>query len=500
MKRRDFLKNAGFAAAALTISGCNGPATRPAAKEPAQRPNILFCIADDMSWPHAGAYGDKVVKTPNFDRVAKDGILFTNTFCAAPSCTPSRSAILTGQEIWRLEEGGVLRGALPNKFRVYTDLLAAAGYHVGYVHKGWSPGSWQTGGWDHNPAGPKKYSARRVEPSAGGIKKTDYAASFEDFLNDRADGQPFCFWYGCKEPHRSYEKGSGLRSGKRLEDVTVPAFLPDVPEVRSDILDYYVEVEWYDEHLGRMLKKLEQTGLLENTLVVVTSDNGMPFPRAKTNLYDAGTHMPLAVSWPATTKPGRVVHDFISLTDIAPTFLDAANLPVGAEMTGRSFKNILLSDKSGFVDKGRDCVFTALERHTCCRPGCVAYPSRAIRTHQWLYIRNFEPDRWPAGDPDINSDPQGAYGDIDNGPTKTYMIEHKDDPGVRKQFRLGFGKRPAEELYDVRNDPDQINNLADDAALAAVRNNLRKRLEQYLQKTADPRAAGKAPWDNYPYG
>jgi N-sulfoglucosamine sulfohydrolase len=209
--------------------------------------------------------------------------------------------------------------------------------------------------------------------------------------------------------------------------------------------------------------------------------------------------MPLAVRWAARVKGGRVVDDFISLTDIAPTFLEAAGLNVPAEMTGRSFMGILLSAKSGRVDPARDRVFTAIERHTLCRPNDVGYPSRTIRTHRWLYIRNYQADRWPAGGPDFESPHQSIYGDIDNGPTKTYMMQHKDDPKVRPLFLLAFGKRPAEELYNVTNDPGQLHNLATDPSFARIKKKLRDQLEQYQRKTKDPRVEGKSPWDHYPY-
>jgi len=480
MDRRVFLKAIGAGTASLAVSGCMNGIKLSGQKESAKRTNILFCISDDQSWLHAGAYGDMVVKTPNFDRVAREGVLFTHAFCAAPSCTPSRSAILTGQEIWRVEEGGLLFGTLPAKFRVYTDLLEGAGYHVGFTRKGWSPGQVKPSGRKQNPAG------QRYE-------------SFEQFLQARPEGKPFCFWFGSGDPHRGYKWQSGLKSGMKLEDIVVPAFLADSTEIRTDICDYYWEIQRFDRQVGQLLQILEATGELDKTLIVVTSDNGMPFPRAKTNLYDYGTRMPLAVRWAAKVKGGRVVDDFISHTDFAPTFLEAAGLEVSEEMTGRSFLDVLLSHKSGRVDPKRDRVFTALERHTLCRPDDVGYPSRTIRTHRWLYIRNYEPDRWPAGDPGFESPHQGDYGDIDNGPTKTYMMEHKDDPKVSPLFRLAFGKRLAEELYDVSKDPAQIHNLANAPAYAEVKKKLREKLEQYQRDTKDPRVEGRSPWDHYPY-
>lgn len=480
MNRRDFLKAVSAGTASLAVSGCMNGIKLSGQKESAKRTNILFCISDDQSWLHAGAYGDKVVKTPNFDRVAREGVLFTHAFCAASSCTPSRSAILTGQEIWRLEEGGLLFGTLPAKFRVYTDLLEAQGYHVGFTRKGWSPGRVKPSGRKQNPAGPRY-------------------KNFEQFLQARPEGKPFCFWFGSNDPHRGYEWQSGLKSGMKLEDIVVPAFLADSTEIRTDICDYYWEIQRFDRQVGQLLQILEATGELDKTLIVVTSDNGMPFPRAKTNLYDYGTRMPLAVRWAAKVKGNRVVDDFISHTDFAPTFLEVAGLEVPKEMTGQSFINILLSEKSGRVDPKRDRVFTALERHTLCRPDDVGYPSRTIRTHRWLYIRNYEPDRWPAGDSDFESPHQSVYGDIDNSPTKTYMMQHKDDPNVAPLFQLAFGKRPAEELYDVSKDPAQIHNLAADPVFARVKGKLQKQLERYQRRTKDPRVEGKSPWDHYPY-
>jgi uncharacterized sulfatase len=481
MKRREFLKAMGVSAASLAVSGCANGVKLSGGKKSAKRPNILFCISDDQSWLHAGAYGDKVVKTPNFDRIAREGVLFTHSFCAASSCTPSRGAILTGQDIWRLEEGGLLLGTLPAKFQVYTDLLEGEGYHVGFTRKGWSPGRVKPSGRKQNPAG------QRYE-------------SFEQFMEARPQGgQPFCFWFGSSDPHRGYKWQSGLKSGMKLENVTVPEFLPDSEEVRTDICDYYWEIQRFDREVGQLLQTLEDMGELDNTLIVVTSDNGMPFPRAKTNLYDYSTRMPLAVRWAARIKGGRIVDDFISHTDFAPTFLEAAGVKVPKEITGRSFLKVLLSGKSGCVDPKRSRVFTALERHAWCRPNGVGYPSRAIRTHRWLYIRNYEPDRWPAGGPDFESPHQSVYGDIDSGPTKMYMMEHKDDPIVAPLFKLGFGKRPGEELYDVGKDPAQIRNLADNPAYAKVKKKLREQLEQYQRDTKDPRIEGESPWDHYPY-
>ena len=469
MKRREFLCSLGTAALAgyaRVVSAGQGAS--------ASRPNILFAIADDQSWIHTSVVGDPVVKTPAFDRIAREGVLFTHAFCSSPSCTPSRGAILTGQDFWRLEEGADLWSTLPAKFAVYVDLLEEAGYHVGHMGKGWGPGKLEPGGRARNPAG-LRYKR------------------FADFLEGVPNDKPFCFWFGSFDPHRPYETGSGQRSGKDPDAVIVPPFLPDAPEVRNDILDYYVEVERFDQQVGNMLALLEARGELDNTLVVMTSDNGMPFPRAKANLYDYGVRMPLAVRWPAAAAGGRTVHDFISFADFAPTFLEAAGLEPRSEMTGSSFLNVLRSDKTGRADPKRDRVFFGRERHTNLREGGVGYPCRAVRTADYLYIRNFEPNRWPAGDPE-------TYRDIDESPTKAYLLAHRDEEAGRRLFELATAKRPAEELYDLERDPGQMQNVARLAEYDEAREEMRAKLDAYLTGTRDPRVVGGGDaFDRYPY-
>ena len=324
---------------------------------------------------------------------------------------------------------------------------------------------------------------------AKGINRVDYASNFEDFLDQKPKEQPFCFWYGCKEPHRRYEKDSGLLSGKKLDHVRVPEFYPDVPEIRSDILDYAVEIDWFDKHLARMLKQLEKIGELDNTLIVVTSDNGMPFPRAKANNYEYGIHMPLAVRWGDKIKSGRVIDDLISFIDFAPTFLEAAGIKIPREMTGKSFLKILFSTKEGLVDASHNRILTGRERHTHARPNNFAYPVRAIRTDNYLYIWNLKPNRWPAGDPTGSGDPEGFH-DIDACPTKTYLLDNKDNVKIKKYFDLATAKRPEEELYDIKMDPDCINNLAKLSDFKDLTTNLRKELQQALMEQGDPRVLG----------
>jgi arylsulfatase A-like enzyme len=359
---------------------------------------------------------------------------------------------------------------------VYPDLLEANGWRVGFQGKGWGPGNDGAGGRTRNPAGPRW-------------------RSFRAFLETVPDDAPFCFWFGSTDPHRPYEEGSGRRAGYRIEDVSVPPFFPDTPDVRSDILDYHAEVERFDRDVAGLLATLEMFGRTGDTIVVVTSDNGMPFPRSKANLYDAGTHMPLVVRWPGRAKAGSVVPALVSLADLAPTFLEAAGAPIPPEMTGRSLVH-LIEGKEGAP---RTEVFLERERHANVREGDLGYPARAVRTEDFLYIRNFRPDRWPAGDPEKWRS-VGPFGDVDDGITKRLMLDRREDPAIAPLFRLAFGKRPAEELYDLRKDPGQMTNVAGEKAYAHVREQLAARLLAELEATGDPRAVGGAErLEAYPY-
>lgn len=510
MDRRSFIKMCAAAGSGILLSGYSGlTAAEPNMAFPGskkKRPNILFVIADDQSWPHASAYGCSFVKTPAFDQIAREGILFNNSYCAAPTCTASRSAVLTGRYPWQLEEAAnLLCNNFHPKYKVYPDILENAGYHVGYTGKGWGPGSWTNSARPRNPAG-TAYNSATLKPPTTQISSIDYAANFELFLKVRKQGQPFCFWYGGHEPHRGYELDSGIRFGKKPEDVAIPGCLPDDTDkvIRRDILDYAVEVEWFDTHLGRIINKLKEIGEFDNTLIVVTSDNGMPFPRLKANCYEQSTHMPLAIRWGDVVKGGRVVDDFVSHIDFAPTFLEAAGVALPASpkvevMTGRSLMNILTSSKSGKVDPRRDYVLTCRERHVItARDGNVGYPIRAIRTSDYLYIHNFEAGRWPAGDPVNKGSIMGKYyADIDGSPSKSLLLENQKptDP-YYKEFELACAKRPEHELYDMRKDADCLKNIAD--SHKDIVDAMWARMQKMLKEQGDPRIFGNGDiFDNY---
>jgi N-sulfoglucosamine sulfohydrolase len=447
------------------------------------RPNILIAIADDWG-AHAGAYGDDVVQTPMFDRIAKEGILFEHAYISSPSCAPSRAAILTGQWHWRLETAANLFGPIPAKFPLYPDLLEAAGYFVGYTRKGWGPG---------------KDKDRARNPAGNKFK------DFATFLAERPKDRPFCFWFGSQDPHRSYVKDSGAKSGIPLDRIDVPDCFPDVAEIRGDVADYYFEVQRFDREAGEHIEQVRALGELDNTIVVMTSDHGMPFPRCKSNIYDDGAHVPLAIHWPGHYEGGHRVEDFVSSTDFAPTFLDSAGVSVPDIMTGRSLVPLLRAGKGGRIDPSRSHVLFGKERHIAAQaaPDTGGYPCRAIRTGSFLLIRNFCPARWPAGTEDyITAKIPGAwFADCDNSPTKTYMVENRGtDAEHQRLFDLAFAKRPEYELFDLRKDPIQQKNEAANPEYAEVLAKLAQQLEEELRASGDPRVVGGGEaFDSYPH-
>ena len=465
INRRHFLKSAALASAWVALRTVNDAA----AAHNESKPNILFCLADDWGWPHAGAYGDKAVKTPVFDRIAREGVLFEHAFVSSPSCTPSRNAVLTGQQFYRLKEGASLHSTLDVEYPNFMVLLRDHGYEIGHWRKAWGPGDFSKGGYIGHPCGPE--------------------STFDEFITHRDKNKPFCFWFGTSDPHRPYEKGSGQKSGLDVNKIHVPEFYPDKAEIRSDIADYYFEVQRWDRDVGKAIRLLEESGELDNTIIVMTGDHGMPFPRCKANLYDYGTRVPLAFRWGNQINSGRKVSDFTSFTDFAPTFLEAAGIRIPEQMTGKSLLPILQSEKNGNCDEERDFIIFGRERHTPAQkmPSMDGYPARALRTDKWLLIINLEPDRWPAGVPTGASHPMNVHSDCDNSPTKSLLIEHKNKPELSRYYQLCFAKRPAVELYDCDADKDQVNNLAEKPEFAPVLKKLGQKLEAYLKSTSDPR-------------
>lgn len=505
----------------------------------AERPNILFCFADDWG-RYASAYANvigrpspsQVVRTPHIDRVAREGVLFRNAFVTAPSCTPCRSSLLSGQYFFRTGRGAILQGAVWNaSIPSFPLLLRDAGYHIGETYKVWSPGTpgdapygagqygyEQAGGQYNNFSENVTRLVRQGTPLEAAKQKlyAEVRGNFDNFLKARPAGQPFCYWFGPTLVHRAWQKGSGRALwGIDPEALRgkLPAFLPDVPEVREDFADYLGEIQGLDAGIGVLLARLEEIGELDRTLIMISGDHGAPgFTHGKCNLYDFGVGVSLVARWPGG-KGGRVVDDFVNLMDLAPTFLEAAGLQPPAVMTGRSLVNVLQSEQSGQVDSQRTWVVTGRERHVgTAREGNLPYPHRALRTRDFLYIRNFHPERWPMGAPAsiegasapaddaVENDTRATFADMDSGPTKAWLVAHRDDPAWKPFYDLAFAKRPGEELYDLRSDPDEVKNLADDPAYAATRREMGERLLKILTEAGDPRVLGDGgTFDRSPY-
>ncbi|MFD0893996.1 sulfatase [Luteolibacter ambystomatis] len=446
------------------------------------RPNMLFFIADNWAFPHAGILGDKTAETPAFDRLAREGVLFTHVFNASPICSPTRASILTGRPPHQLGEAGNLWGGFPGSLKVFTRMLEDAGYEVGFCGKPWAPGRYKPYGWSMNPVG-REYK------------------SFTDFLAVRDPAKPFFFWIGnvdtaLRDAFQGWNYDEESVKGIDASGIVVPPQLPDTPEIRRDIQAYYGGVRKMDRALAGSVGALDQARLLDETVVVCTSDNGWQMPRGLANCYDAGSRVPLAVRWGSHLKAGRRVDDFISGTDFTATFLELAGLSPTAEMTSRSFVDLLLGRQGG---KARDAAFIERERHANVRRGNLSYPMRAIRTERFLYIRNLRPDRWPAGDPQVYFD-VGDYGDVDASAAKNFLQANIGKPGFQRYDRMIFEKRPEEELYDLVTDPAQVVNVAGQERYAAAQQDLRNRLDRWMRETSDPRIDPSCdPWDHYPY-
>ncbi|MBD3630013.1 sulfatase [Cyclobacterium sp.] len=495
-------------------------------------PNILFVISDDQSYYHTSFAGSDFVNTPAFDRVAREGVYFTNCIAGSPGCAPSRSSIITGRHHWQNEQSGQHAAPWLKKHVPFVDMLDQNGYITGRTGKGVSPFQYARDNndslWRETDAAGVIHSNIQYEPGtegdvrpSTGISTVDYFENFKFFMENVRGDAPFFFWYGSTEPHLPYEQDFWKRTKKKLSDVEVPAFLPDHPVVRGNLLDYAVEIEWFDQHLQYMLKYLEGTGELENTIIIVTSDNGMPFPRAKANGYDYGIHVPLAIRYPRAFPRGRIVDDPVNFIDLAPTILDLTNTSAEGMLpiTGKSIRNILESSREGTVDPSRQYVFSGRERHSSSRYQNWGYPQRVIRSQEHLLIWNMKPDRWPAGAPQrINPENENEllpqYGIDENGihhsdwaftdvgatPTKSFIIENREDKAIRPFFEAAFEKNPEVLLYNIQSDPDCMNNLADDPDYERIKEEMKEVLISELRETEDPRVVGPDTevFDSYP--
>jgi len=504
-----------------------------------QAPNIMFLFADDWGY-YASCFADPEVpsvndclQTPAMDQLAEEGVSFNHAYVTVPSCTPSRAAVATGCYFWRAGESALMgsrgdwegvddpRQELPG----FGKLLHDRGYHLGRTYKTlnslWFPGKvYQDNGREFCDYSQTVEAAPSLEEGHEMLKQ-EVLANFQDFLNDREEGQPFCYVWGPHNPHRPWNNGSGKNIWGIEPDCLkgrMPGHLPDLPLIREDFADYLGEVQAFDRGVEYLVEELKRLGEYENTIIVLSGDNGIPgFPKGKANLYDFGVRAPLIIRWGDIKHNGRKLDDFVNLIDLAPTYLEATGVEVPETMDGKSLLPLLMSKKEGLIDKERDHAIVGLERHGY-REGNLPYPSRAIHTKDFIYIHNFKPERSPIGFDDRNFKPEHlpariggnqfsiesqmtyeyledyanqrrciVLSGMDNGPAKAWFVTNRNTPEYAKYYEMAFGLRPEEELYDLRKDPDQLNNVAEDNEYAEVKAKLSKQLMQVLEDTNDPR-------------
>jgi arylsulfatase A-like enzyme len=454
-----------------------------------ERPNILVIMFDDAGLDMS-AYGSTYVNTPAFDAIAKEGILFNRAYTPNAKCAPSRAAVMTGRNSWQLDAAANHVIYFPPKFKTYQETLLENGYTTGHTGKGWGPGlTLREDGTERQVMGPA-YNEKTLKPATEFIGSNDYSANFADFLDKAPADKPWSFWVGTIEPHRGYEYGSGVQLGGKSTDMIkdFPPYWPDNEITRNDLLDYAYEIEDTDRHIGKIMETLRERGLLENTLVVVTSDHGMPFPRVKGDQYKNANHIPMAMLWKGKMiAKGRKVDDYVSFIDLAPTFLDAARIEWKTSgmhpAAGKSLMKIVTSAESGQIEPERDFVLVGKERHDTGRPNDVGYPIRGIHKNNMLYIKNYETDRWPSGNPET------GYLNTDASPTKTEILNLRRN-GDKEFWKLNFGKRVEEEFYDIKKDPFCMNNLANDPSHSKKKNSLKTEMETRLLAQGDLRMMG----------
>jgi len=403
-----------------------------------ERPNIVFIIADDMAWDDSGAYGHPHIQTPNIDKLAKNGMRFDNAFLTTSSCSPSRTSIITGLYPHNTN-AEQLHWPLPSEKVTFVEKLKASGYWTAQA------GKWHLGdsiknrfdlvadvgtmGFQLSPTGEKT----RQKGDGSGCE------NWVPVLKQRPQDQPFFLWLAAVDPHRPYSEGI-IENPHSLEDVMLPPYFPDTSNVREDFAHYYNEITRLDEYVGRVIAELDSQGVSENTLVLFISDNGRPFPRDKTTLYDGGIKTPWIVKWPKKIKPNSVSKSLVSSIDIAPTFLGLAGLEPLSTFEGMDFSPLLTNSDTVI----RNSIYAEDHWHD------YEDYTRAIRTKEYKYIRNFYADL-------PNTPPADAF----IGDTFQAMLKLKAKGELTKaQMACFTSQRPAEELYDVINDPYELENLA----------------------------------------
>ncbi|MCX6604981.1 MAG: sulfatase [Acidobacteria bacterium] len=415
--------------------------TAALAQTPAAPPNIVFLLSDDHTAADLGCAGNVGIRTPNLDRLAQRGTRFSNCFVTSPQCSPNRSAIFTGCTAHTTGTSR-LHTPMPPWEQSFLDLLQSRGYYTGgfrKVHQG--------------AAFNRRFDFYRAEKTA----------SFAEFFDQRPANRPFFLHVGFTDPHRPYV-GKAFDPPHDRAKVRVPKFLPDTPEIREDLGMYADYIARMDAECGQILELLEKRGLSENTIVFFSGDNGMPFPGAKGTCYDPGINVPLLVARPGQAG-GVVRKELISHVDLPATWLDLANVPVPAKMQGVSFRGLL----DGSAYRRRDAVFSERNWHD------NFDPIRSVRTERHKLIFNAAPHF-----------PYRPAWDLEGSPTwKTYL-----ELGRRGKLSAAHGRllqptRPMVELYDLETDPDEFQNLATSAAHAGVRQDLQRKLGEWMEQTYD---------------
>lgn len=439
MQRRAFLRSVGMSALGLAV----GYGRRAVAETPS-RPNFIFFITDDISSNDLGCYGNDVVKTPNLDALAAEGVVFENAYLTASSCSPSRCSIVTGR--YPHNTGAPeLHTTLPMDQLPFPELLRKAGYYTvlsGKNHMG---------------------DVSRAFDAVRGGKGPGQEADWVDILRDRPKDQPFFCWFASTDAHRPWTLNEEAPHYNG-DDVKPPQFLFNGPLTRTDLGEYYHEVSRTDYYAGKLREELERQGVAENTYFVYCSDNGRPFPRCKTRLYDCGIKTPLIVWAPGRLKPARTA-SLVSSIDFAPTFLELAGIPKPPQVQGVSMKPIL-DDPAATT---RDYVFAEHNWHV------FQAHERMVRWRQWMYIRNAWPERQNLCLESTADYPAGA---------ELWQAE-ADGKLEPKQRDVFLKPRPPEELYDLDADPDQLDNLAGRPEHEETLARLRKVLDLWSDETGD---------------
>jgi arylsulfatase A-like enzyme len=436
-----------------------------------ERPNIVFIIADDMAWDDSGAYGHPRIQTPNLDKLAQEGMRFDNAFLTTSSCSPSRTSIITGLYPHNTN-AEQLHWPLPADKITFVEQLKASGYWTAQAGK-WHMGEAIKDRFDLvEDVGTKGF---QLSPTGEKTKQLGDGSGCENWistLQKRPNDKPFFLWLAAVDPHRPYSEGI-IETPHALEDVVLPPYFPDTKEVREDFAHYYNEITRLDHYVGEVIDELDKEGVSENTLILFISDNGRPFPRDKTTLYDGGIKTPWIVKWPAQVQPNSVCNNLVSSIDIAPTFMAIAGLDGLPTFEGIDFSNLLGNPEK----EVRDIIYAEDHWHD------YEDYTRAVRTKKHKYIRNFYPDL-----------PNTPSADAFVGGTFAAMRKLKDKGELTKaQLSCFLPSRPEEELYDIVNDPYELENLAKDpdhretlALLKAELKHMRKLTQDSLPKFRTP--------------